>query len=141
MKFLLDTTVVSEWAKSRPDEGVVAWLAAADEDCIFISVVTLAELRHGIQRLPPGTRRNRLDKWLRNELPMRFEGRVLPIEVAVADAWGRIVARCEAAGRPVGAMDALIAATADVCGLTLVTRNVSDFEPSLKAIINPWTGN
>jgi toxin FitB len=138
MTFLLDTTVVSEWVKSRPNRGVVAWLAAVDEDRVFISVVTLAELRYGIERMATGSRRMRLDGWLRNELPLRFEGRVLPIDAIVADGWGKVVARSEAAGRPISAMDALIAATAETHDMALVTRNISDFEASLKLIINPW---
>ena len=100
MSFLLDTNVVSEWVKPRPEPRVVAWLAAVDEDRVFISVVTLAELRHGIDRLAPGSRRARLEHWLRGELPLRFEGRVLPIDAVVADTWGEIVARRERAGRP-----------------------------------------
>lgn len=139
MTFLLDTNVLSEWTKPRPNTGVVAWLAEVDEDRVFISVVTLAELRHGIERMLAGARRKRLDEWLRDELPLRFEARVLPVDGAVADAWGKIVARAETAGRPIHAMDAFIAATADVHGLTLITRNASDFEVSLKAIVNPWT--
>lgn len=138
MSFLLDTTVVSEWVKPRPDRGVVAWLAEVDEDRVFLSVVTLAELRYGIERLAAGSRRKRLDEWLRDELPLRFEGRVLPIDPVVADVWGKVVVRSEAAGRPIGAMDALIAATAQTHGMTLVTRNTSDFEASLSRIINPW---
>jgi predicted nucleic acid-binding protein len=124
--------------KSRPDRSVVAWLAAVDEDQVFISVVTLAELRYGIERMATGSRRNRLAQWLRNDLPFRFDGRILSIDRIVADVWGKVVARSEAAGRPIGAMDAFIAATAEAHGLILVTRNVSDFEASIKAIINPW---
>jgi predicted nucleic acid-binding protein len=139
MSFLLDTNVVSEWVKARPDAGVVAWLAEADEDRVFLSVITLAELRYGIERMAAGNRRRRLDAWLRDELPLRFEGRVLPIDRATADAWGRFVARSEKAGRPIGVADAFIAATAEVHGLTLVTRNVADFEPALKVVVNPWT--
>ena len=138
MSFLLDTNVVSEWVKLRPDRSVVAWLAAVDEDQVFISVVTLAELRYGIERMTTGSRRNRLAQWLRDDLPLRFDGRVLSIDRVVADVWGKVVARSEAAGRPIGAMDAFIAATAEAHGLTLVTRNASDFEVSIKAIINPW---
>ena len=138
MSFLLDTNVVSEWVKSRPNRSVVAWLTAVDEDQVFISVVTLAELRYGIERMAPSRRRNRLAQWLRDDLPLRFDGRVLSIDPLVAEAWGKVVARSEAAGRPIGAMDAFIAATAEVHGLTLVTRNVPDFEASIKAIINPW---
>jgi toxin FitB len=138
MTFLLDTTVVSEWVKLRPNRGVAAWLAKVDEDRVFISVVTLAELRYGIERMAAGSRRKRLDGWLRNDLPLRFEGRVLPIDAIIADSWGKVVARSEAAGRPISAMDALIAATAETHGMTLVTRNTSDFEASLGLIINPW---
>jgi hypothetical protein len=111
------------------------------KDRVFISVVTLAELRYGIERFAAGRRQNRLDEWLREELPLRFEGRVLPVDAAVADAWGKVVARSEAAGRPISAMDAFIAATAEAHGLTIVTRNASDFESSVQAIINPWTSN
>jgi toxin FitB len=138
MSFLLDTNVVSEWVKPRPDRSVVAWLAAVDEDQVFISVVTLAELRYGIERMTTGSRRNRLAQWLRDDLPLRFEGRVLSIDHIVADVWGKVVARSEAVGRPIGSMDAFIAATAAAHGLTLVTRNASDFEASIKGIINPW---
>jgi toxin FitB len=138
VSFLLDTNVVSEFVKSRPDRSVVAWLGTVDEDRVFISVVTLAELRYGIERMAPSRRRNQLAQWLRDDLPLRFDGRVLPIDPIVADAWGKVVARSEAAGRPIGAMDAFIAATAEAHGLTLVTRNVPDFEASIKAIINPW---
>ena len=141
MSFLLDTTVVSEWVKVRPNRGVVRWLAAADEDRLFLSVVTLAELRYGIERMPVGARRKRLDAWLRNELLLRFEGRILPIDRVVADAWGSVVARSEAAGRPIGAMDAFLAATAQAHDITLVTRNTSDFEASLGDIINPWAAD
>jgi predicted nucleic acid-binding protein len=140
VSFLLDTNVVSEWAKHRPDPGVIAWLADADEDRVFLSVMTLAELRHGIKRLPAGGRRRRLEAWLRDELPLRFEGRLLSINQAVADRWGEVVARREAAGRPIGVMDAFIAATANVHALSLVTRNASDFESAVSEIINPWAG-
>ena len=141
MNFLLDTNLVSEWVKPHPDLGVVAWLGNADEDRIFISVVTLAELRHGIEGLAGGQRHRRLNEWLQHELPQRFGGRILPIDAAIADAWGRIVARREALGRPIGTMDAFIAATAQVHDLTLATRNVSDFESSVDAIVNPWSQN
>lgn len=138
MSFLLDTNAVSEWVKPRPDPGLIGWMEAADEDRVFISVISLAELGYGVERLPAGKRRRRLEEWLRHELPLRFESRILPIDSAVAEAWGKAVSRSEAAGRPMGAMDAFLAATAEVHRLTLVTRNVSDF-PLLKAVLNPWT--
>jgi predicted nucleic acid-binding protein len=138
VNFLLDTNVVSEWVKPRPHPGVITWLAEADEDRVFLSVVTIAELRHGIERMTTGSRRDRLDVWLRDELPIRFEKRVLPIDAPVADAWGRIVSRCQAQGRTIHAMDAFIAAVAEVNNLTLVTRNVSDFQPLGGTLFNPW---
>lgn len=138
MSFLLDTNAVSEWVKPRPNPGLIGWMESADEDRIFISVVSLAELRYGVERLATGSRRNRLEGWLRDELPLRFEGRILPVDTDVAEAWGKTVSRSEAAGRPMGVMDAFLAATAEIRRLTLVTRNVSDF-PLLKAVLNPWT--
>jgi toxin FitB len=139
VSFLLDTNVVSEWTKPRPNPGLIKWLGQVEEDEVFLSVITFAELRHGIERLPTGQRRRQLDEWLRSELPRRFEGRIALVDGAVADEWGRLVARRAARGRPMQAMDGLIAATAQVYGLTLVTRNAADFESSVKSVLNPWT--
>ncbi len=138
MNYLLDTNVVSEWAKLHPDPGVVSWLAEADEDRVFLSVISLAELRHGVERMPAGRRRNRLDSWLKNELVSRFEDRMLPVDRAIADTWGGIVARAEAMGRPIAVMDGFIAATAEAHAMALVTRNDADFKHLLREIINPW---
>src|SRR6266849_5091329 len=139
VNFLLDTNVVSEWTKPRPDSGVVAWLAEADEDRVFISVITLAELRYGIERMPAGARRNRLDMWVSEQLPARFEARVLSIDTEAADTWGRVMARGQVRGRLVGTMDTFIAATAERHHLTLVTRNVPDFDALGIRLINPWS--
>jgi len=139
VNFLIDTNVVSEWTKPRPDSGVVAWLAEADEDRVFISVITLAELRYGIERMPASARRARLDIWVSKQLPARFEARVLSIDTETGDTWGRVMARGRTGGRPVGAMDAFIAATAERHHLTLVTRNVSDFDVLGIRLINPWS--
>ena len=141
MSFLLDTNVISEWVKTRPDPGVITWLAGVDEDRVFMSVVTLAELRYGVERMAASRRKERLDEWLRGELPVRFEGRILPISDIIANAWGKVVARSEAAGRPIGAIDAFIAATVETYDFILVTRNASDFESSVKSILNPWSGD
>ncbi len=139
MSFLLDTNVVSEWVKPRPDSGVITWLADVDEDRVFLSVVSLAELRFGVERMPAGGRRNRLDQWLREELPLRFESRVLPVDVSVAETWGQVLARSQAMGRTTSIMDGFLAATAAVHHLTMVTRNVSDFSALGHSVLNPWT--
>ena len=138
MKYLLDTNVISEPMKARPNGGVVAWLSGLDEDEACISVVTITELRYGIERLATGKRREILEAWLRKDLSGRFEGRILPVELEIADACGRLVARSEGLGHPIEPRDAFIAATAEVHGLTLVTGNASDFQPTVKSILTPW---
>jgi hypothetical protein len=138
--FLLDTNFVSEWAKPQPDPGVVAWIGVVDENSVFISVVTLSELRFGIEILPKGIRKSRLDTWLTKELVPRFETRTLIVDPDTADIWGRITARRRAAGRPISVTDAFIAATAEQHDLTVITRNVADFSGVGVPLINPWTG-
>ena len=139
MSFLLDTNVVSEWTRPRPDEGVVRWLAEVDEDLLFLSAITLAELRRGVERMTPGSRRTRLEDWLTTDMRLRFEHRVLAVDEDIADQWGRVVAQSEAIGRPISSMDAFLAATAIQRDLTMVTRNVSDFARLGLSITNPWT--
>jgi toxin FitB len=138
VNFLLDTDAVSEWVNRQPDPGVIRWMESVDEDRVFLSVISLGELRYGVERMAAGARRRRLEEWLQDELPLRFEGRILPVDSNTAEAWGKTVSGSEALGRPIGAMDAFLVATAQTHRLTLVTRNVSDF-PLLKAILNPWT--
>ena len=108
MSFLLDTNVVSEWVKPQPNAAVINWLDEVDEDRVFLSVITLTELRYGIERLAAGKRRRRLEDWLQHELPVRFEDRILEIDQTVALACGYLLAQREALGRPVEAMDAYL---------------------------------
>ena len=140
MNFLLDTNIVSEWVKPRPNPGVMEWLAGADEDRLFLSVATLAELRYGVERLPMGRKRSQLAEWLETDLFRRFEGRVLGIDETIATGWGRLLAKADAAGRPMSAMDGFLAATADVHEITLVTRNEVDFGAAGVMTFNPWSG-
>lgn len=140
MTYLLDTNTVSEWVRPRPDPGVVRWLAEVDEDRTYLSVITLGELRRGVERLPASRRREQLASWLDDQLPDRFEGRLLSVGAGVADAWGRLTARLEKHGRKVGVVDTLIAATAECHDLHVVTRNTADFEPTGVGVVNPWTG-
>ena len=138
MSFLLDTNVLSEWVKPQPNAGLAQWMESVDEDSLYLSVISLTELRYGIDRMTSGKRQRRLEEWLLYELPVRFECRILPVDPVVADTCGRIVRRAEVLARPIEAMDAFLAATAQVHGLTLVTRNVRHYAV-LKTVLNPWT--
>jgi toxin FitB len=139
LNYLLDTNVVSEWIKPRPDPGVIKWLAEADEDRVFLSVITLAEVRYGIERMTMGAQRNRLGVWLRDELTGRFEGRILPVDPAVAEAWGQLIAHAQTIGRTVGIMDGFVSAIAALHQMTVVTRNVTHFRDLGHPVFNPWT--
>lgn len=138
MNYLLDTNVVSEWVRPRPDLRVIRWLEDVDEDRVFLSVVTLAELQQGIELLPDGEKRTRLSAWLANELLDRFEARLLDITADIAREWGRVRAARQRSGRPLGPVDAFFAATSRVRKLTLATRNDRDFADSGIELFNPW---
>ena len=138
MRYLLDTNVVSEWEKPRPDIRVIRWFDQVDEDSLFLSAVVLAELRYGAEKLAEGAKRKRLEAWIAEELPERFEGRILNIDPAVADAWGKLMARSAALGRRMNAMDCFQAAIAECHQLSLVTRNGSDFAGFAGELLNPW---
>lgn len=135
--YVLDTDVVSESTKPRPDVRVERWLAGLDEDRAFLSVATLAELRFGVERMPRGRRRERIAAWLERDLADRSAGRLLGVDPPVADAWGVVMARGRGAGVTVGVMDALLAATARAHGLTLATRNVRHFAALGVALLDP----
>ena len=138
MNSLLDTNVVSEFVQARPDPVVLGRLNQLDFSAAHLSVASLSEIRLGIERLPQGRRRAALEQWLVWELPLLLEDKLLPITDAIADRCGVIRAKAFDAGRPMSVIDAFIAATADVHGLTLVTRNVRDFEVWGGPIYNPW---
>jgi toxin FitB len=139
VNFLLDTNVVSEWTKPRPNLGVIQWLAEQDEDRLFLSVITVAELRRGVERLPASARRNHLGWWIDEELRDRFEGRVLVVDEAIGNSWGRLIAGSETRGKRMNLLDGFLAATALMRGFTLVTRNTPDFEDAGCAVHNPWS--
>lgn len=139
MNFLLDTNVISEWVRPQPEPNVVAWLASVDEDRVFLSIASFAEIRRGIELSPKGRRRDRLEAWLRDELPTRFEGRVLDADRRVAETWGIVMARGQRVGASLGTMDGFFAATAEAHALTLVTRNVKHFDRLKIPLFDPWT--
>ncbi|TAM85933.1 type II toxin-antitoxin system VapC family toxin [bacterium] len=138
MRFLLDTNVVAEWVKPRPAPTVAQWLADVDEDRVFLSAVSIAEISRGIESMSAGRRRERLATWLVEELPARFERRILDIDQRVALAWGAVMAHSRKAGAPISSMDAFFAATAKAHDLTLVTRNVRDFKAAGIRLFDPW---
>ena len=138
-RYLLDTNVVSELVKPRPDTRVVAWIRASDEADLYLSVLTFAEIRFGIEKLPRGTRRERLRGWMETELADRFEDRILGIERGIAELWGVIMARAAAMSLRLPVMDTLLAATAEYHGMTMVTRNVRDFARADVATLDPWS--
>ena len=138
MNFLLDTNVVSEWVKPQPDSSVMRWVAEADEDSVWLSVITFAEIRLGIEGMAAGRRRSALAAWLDHDLPERFEGRIIGVGLGIADAWGKFMARCARQRRMIGAMDGFLGAIALAQGFTLVTRNTADFEPLGVPVLNPW---
>jgi len=140
MSYLLDTCVVSELSRPRPNPGVVAWMSEADVASLHLSAITIGEVRRGTLRLPAGKRRTSLSNWS-ERLRRSFSGRLLPIDESVAPRWAEIAAHAEQSGRPGSFADGLIAATALDRGLTLVTRNVTDFEPFGVSLLNPWTAS
>jgi toxin FitB len=137
--FLLDTNVISELVKPRPEPRVTRWIDATDEGLLCLSVLTLGEIRKGIASLPDASRRVSLETWLDHELALRFAGRILLIDQAVADRWGWIAAKALAAKSPLPVIDGLLAATAMQHNLTLVTRNTRDVAVTGVAVFNPWT--
>lgn len=136
--FLLDTNVISEAIRPSPDSNVMAWLAAADEDRMFISVATLAEINRGVEAMAVGKKQRRLREWLLNELIPRFENRILSVDAAVGLQWGNILVRSQRTGHEIEAIDALIAATAERYDLALATRNTADFKMLKLHMFNPW---
>lgn len=136
--FLLDTNVISELIKPIRNPGVLQWMGSNSPSALFLSVLTLGEIRKGIAGLPMGDRRTRLESWLVDQLSIRFRGRILPIDEAVADRWGRLQARAKELGRLLPTIDGLLGATAVHHNLILVTRNVKDLEFAGIECFNPW---
>ncbi len=138
MSFLLDTCVLSEMVKPRPDSRVVAWMGAQRPDALYISTLTLGELQKGIAKLEPCARKTYLEAFLHTDIREGFAERTLSIDSEVALAWGKLVAQSEQVGQRMPYVDSLIAATAVFHGLTLVTRNTRDVEVSGAVLLNPW---
>jgi predicted nucleic acid-binding protein len=135
MSWLVDTNVISELSRRAPNPKVSSWLLA-NQDELHVSVLTLGELEKGLSRVADKARRQRLERWVRSDVPTWFGNRVLEIDVKVAVRWGRLVGSLT---DPLPAIDSLIAATALEHRLTVVSRNKSDFSRAGIAVLDPWT--
>jgi predicted nucleic acid-binding protein len=136
--FLLDTNIPSELIRSRPDSRVAKWVYAQDEQSLYLSVVSIGELRRGLVILPASKRRSELERWFENDLLPQFEGRILPVTRSIADRWGVLDGECQVKGTPLNTADGMIAATAIEHGLTVVTRNIRDYAGLGVEALNPW---
>jgi predicted nucleic acid-binding protein len=138
MNYLLDTCVVSELVAKRPNPRVIQWIDQTDETGLYLSVLTIGEIRKGIEKLPDSERKTALALWLHDQLLVRFKDRLLLIDADVALQWGQFAGMLELEGKAMSAIDSLIAATALRGGLTLVTRNEADFQHTDVPILNLW---
>jgi len=136
--YLLDTNCISELVSPKPDRRVTEWVEAADEGLLFLSVMTLGEIRKGIAGLAQGKRRTHLETWLEVDLQSRFSGRIVPVDAAIADRWGLLASEAKRKGKPLSVVDGLLAATALHYNLTVVSRNSSDFTATQVQVLNPW---
>ena len=136
--FLLDTNCISELIRVEPEPHVVQWIEEIDERLLYISVLTIGEIRKGIAGLVAGKQRSKLESWLELELKTRFSNRILPIDDEVVERWVVLSARSKAQGMPLALIDGLLAATALHHQLAIVTRNVADFIQTDVSIVSPW---
>jgi toxin FitB len=136
--FLLDTNCISELVRPKPEPRVMDWMEAADEAILYLSVLTVGEIRKGLAGLPQSKRRTRLETWVEVELQTRFAGRIVPIDAAIADRWGLIAAEARRKGKALPIIDGLLAATALHHNLTVVSRNAGDFATAQVQVLNPW---
>ena len=136
--YLLDTNVPSEYGRPRPDSRVLQWLRHQSIDSLYVSAVTIGEIRRGLDLLPQGKRRADLEIWFQTTLPNWFGERVLPVTRTIAERWGALDAQCQLKGTPLNTADGMIAATALEHGLTVVTPNTRDFSGTAVPVFNPW---
>ena len=139
MNYIFDTNVISELVSAQPDQRVLNWVDSIDSESVYLSAITIGELKKGIDKLPQSHRKDHLNKWLEEDLLVRFKGRILPVDTLVALIWGGLLAHLESAGTPMPAIDSILAATAASGGFTFVTRNTNDFEEAGISLYNPWS--
>ena len=135
---LLDTCVISELVAKQPSEKVIDWIDNLEQESIYLSVITIGEIYKGIEKLPESKRKVNFQKWLNEELLIRFRGKILVVDTDVMLVWGKLTARLEIEGKRMPAIDSLIAAIAIHHNCSLITRNEDDFKNVALSIINPW---
>jgi predicted nucleic acid-binding protein len=138
VNYLLDTCLISELLKKEPNPAVMAWLDAQDEQTLFLSVLNLGELQKGISKLAEGTKQEELQAWVSHDLAERFSGRILTVDQETALCWGRLQGDAERRGEKLPVMDSMIAASAAVHGMSVVSRNTKDLERCGVQVCNPW---
>ena len=138
MKYLLDTCVLSELVKKKPDQRVIEWISGIEESKFFVSALTIGEIHKGIEKMPKSERRKMLLQWVDEDLQERFRGRIIPFDLQVAAAWGKMQAKAEMFGKTMPIIDGMIAATAITHNLAVATRNISDMEAGKAVLVNPW---
>ena len=136
--FLLDANIPSELVRAKPEPRVASWVYAQEEESLYLSAVSIGELRRGFVLLTPGKKRADLERWFEHYLVPRFRERILPVTHSIADRWGVLSGECRLRGSPRNTADGMIAATALEHGLTVVTRNVKDFSGLGVTVFSPW---
>jgi len=138
MNYLIDTCVISELIKKEPDANLLNWLSSVNENNLYLSVITIGELKKGISKLKDSEKKSKLNQWLKQDLFLRFNNRIIDINLDITLIWGEILGEKEASGLKIPLIDALLAATAISKQMILVTRNIKDFKLTNSRLLNPW---
>lgn len=138
MKYLIDTCVISELVTKQPNPKVVDFIDSLDPEDVYLSAITVGEIAKGIEKLPASNRKQELHDWLKEDLLVRFGGKIVPLDTDILLAWGALTARLETKGQKMPAIDSLIAASVLTYDFVLVTRNTEDFQAASVELVNPW---
>ncbi len=138
MKYLLDTCVISELVKKKSNSNVIRWLESADDDSLFLSILTIGEIQKGISKLPDSNKKTFIQNWLDNDLINRFSNRIIDINIEIINIWGILIGKSESKGISIPTIDSLIGATAIAQNMTVITRNIRDIEKTGAKTLNIW---
>jgi predicted nucleic acid-binding protein len=141
MKYLLDTCVICEIIKPKPDENVISWVQDKNENSLYLSVLTFGEIEKGIEKAMDSARKRKLQLWVEQDLKQRFENRIIPIDLEISGRWGTLQGKAELVGKSMPVVDGLIAVSGLVHNCIVVTRNIADMEQSSAELLNPWSKN